>query len=691
LYACGTAPKKSETPKFRIVETKLASGIKNLGDGNVLLDSTDNFTSDDDFAIAYVKFQNLSGKRYLKWEWYTPDGKLYHTTKNYPLKTSQDEYSESASVWHKIALKGNKAGNFPGKWNVKIYLDDAPIISKHFQLVPGKTTSLSAGLPPILSIEEISFSDPLLEVGETAELRVTIKNTGPGDANNLSLELYTESDGLLFESKNDLPILEKKNGIHTVSIPITGNMELVTGEASIDVQVFEPHFKVNIKGKRLTFNTAQFKNPELILARFAATESDSSSANQQIDINEILDLKVAIQNIGQGVANEVQVDVINNQNGVMFLGRGEGQNLTQEQVSFDKVDPGKHHIINYRYFVNSFFKEDELKFQIKSNEKYGKYGFTEIKPISINKILQPEGYIRKVALSEIVAPGAVLIEDIPELTVDVDVGIPITTMDNENAIAVVVGNRNYQHKDIPPVRFARRDAEIIRQYLIKTLGFKDGNVLFEADAAKSRFEALFGISGNHKGILHDWIKPNKSDVFIYYSGHGAPDVVDKQGYFLPVDCDPAKIALTGYSLETFYKNLSKMQAKKITIVLEACFSGGTNSGGNLIGSASPALIKVDSSYLKKGNATVLTSSEGDQISSWHDEKQHGLFTYFFLKAIRGDADIDKNNQITFREIYNFVSDRSEGVPYWSRRLHGGRIQVPTLSGNRDSEILVDLN
>lgn len=34
---------------------------------------------------------------------------------------------------------------------------------------------------------------------------------------------------------------------------------------------------------------------------------------------------------------------------------------------------------------------------------------------------------------------------------DVDVNIPKTNTQNPNAIAVVIGNRNYQHKDVPPV------------------------------------------------------------------------------------------------------------------------------------------------------------------------------------------------------------------------------------------------
>ena len=58
----------------------------------------------------------------------------------------------------------------------------------------------------------------------------------------------------------------------------------------------------------------------------------------------------------------------------------------------------------------------------------------------------------------------------------------------------------------------------------------------------------------------------------------------------------------------------------------------------------------------------------------------GLFTYFFLRALSGAADKDRNKEITFQEIYDFVSDRAEGVPYWAKRLHNGRTQTPVLQG-----------
>ena len=274
--------------------------------------------------------------------------------------------------------------------------------------------------------------------------------------------------------------------------------------------------------------------------------------------------------------------------------------------------------------------------------------------------------------------------------IDVDENIPRTAMINSDAIALIIGNRNYDHPDIPAVEFALHDAEIMQQYLIKTLGYKNGNIIFETDVAKSKFEALLGITGNHRGTLYDYIKPGKSDVFVYYSGHGAPDPNSRKGYFVPVDCDPAKISLNGYSLDTFYENLSKLEAKSITVVIDACFSGGTSSGSMLIANASPVGIEVDNPAIAYKNTVILTSSKGNQISSWYNEKKHGLFTYFFLKAIRGSADVNRDKRVTFQEIYDFVSDRAEGVPYLAKRLYGGRIQTPDLQGTNKNKVLVRL-
>ena len=86
------------------------------------------------------------------------------------------------------------------------------------------------------------------------------------------------------------------------------------------------------------------------------------------------------------------------------------------------------------------------------------------------------------------------------------------------------------------------------------------------------------------------------------------------------------------------------------------------------------------------DATIMTAAKGGEVSGWYPEKRHGLFTYFFLKGISGDADVDKNDEITVAELKQFLTDETEGVPYWARRLHG-KEQHPDVFG-KEGQVLV---
>ena len=199
---------------------------------------------------------------------------------------------------------------------------------------------------------------------------------------------------------------------------------------------------------------------------------------------------------------------------------------------------------------------------------------------------------------------------------------------NPNAFAVVIGNKDYQY--IKKVSFAINDAEIIKNYLINVLGYSEGNIFHLENATKSNFETYFGTEKNPQAKLYNNIKQGITDVFIYYSGRRCAGLKDNKGYFVPIDCDPQYIEQGGYSLDLFYNNISKLNAKSITVVTDACFSGA-----EIFNNISPVRITVSNPLAVADNCVVLSSSAGTQVSSWYNDKQHGMFTYFFLKSLAG--------------------------------------------------------
>lgn len=265
----------------------------------------------------------------------------------------------------------------------------------------------------------------------------------------------------------------------------------------------------------------------------------------------------------------------------------------------------------------------------------------------------------------------------------ININLPQTNMSNPDAIAVVIGNSNYKY--INPVNFAINDAQLIKTYLTNVLGFKPGNIIFRTDATKGEFEGLFGKKGDHKGKLFNYVKPGISDVFVFYSGHGAPGIKDTMPYFVPSRCEWEYVELQGYPLKVFYENLAKIPARSTTVVLDACFSGA----GIIKDISAQPKIKPKDILIQIKNSAIITSSTGKEVSSWYNEKQHGLFTWFFLKAIHDHKNSDKNNigKLTFQEIFDYISDYNGGVPYYARRI--GIEQHPTIQGNAKDRVFVE--
>jgi uncharacterized caspase-like protein len=218
----------------------------------------------------------------------------------------------------------------------------------------------------------------------------------------------------------------------------------------------------------------------------------------------------------------------------------------------------------------------------------------------------------------------------------------------------VIGIEQYREK-LPKAEFADRDATLMGEYLTKVLGYPEENVVVRVNdkAAKTDLEKYF------EAWLPNNVEPGGS-VFVYYSGHGAPNTKSGDAYLVPYDGDPTFVEKTGYPLKRLYAALDKLPAKDITVVLDSCFSG---SGGRsvLAAGAKPMVLSVENTMVAGGKTVVLAASLGDQISSAYVEKGHGLLTYFFLKGLQGEGDVNKDGIIEMTELYEYLKPQVQRV------------------------------
>lgn len=482
-------------------------------------------------------------------------------------------------------------------------------------------------LPPLLSIQEISFSKNILKSNDTAKLSITLKNLGMGDASGVYINLSSNLKELIFSSRINVPVISRNGGIQTINIEIKSGEDLPTTEAILKIEVIETNFRVKIQGKQIKFPTKEFLKPELILAKFAVVENLSSNPNNQIDINEQIDVKLAIQNIGLGNSENINVKLTNNQNGVMLLGFVDNLgNLVRKNPTFKTISSGKFETITYRYFVNSEFNNNQLLFNITIDEKQGKYGFSTSKSVEINKILKEEGFIRKISQNnENLNNDKILIEDIQDFVSDVDQNIPINSIKNDNTFAVVIGNENYL-KEIK-VDYALNDSRVFKQYLQKTLGLPNNNIQYIENGT-------FGQILDALKWINDVIKAynGKAKIIFFYAGHGMPDEQSKSAYLLPVD-GSSQNPQTAVKLVNVYNKLTEFPSNSVTVFLDACFSGAAREQNSMLAEGRGVRIKPKND-LFSGNLVVLSAATGDETAFPYRDKQHGMFTYFLLKKIQ---------------------------------------------------------
>ncbi len=262
---------------------------------------------------------------------------------------------------------------------------------------------------------------------------------------------------------------------------------------------------------------------------------------------------------------------------------------------------------------------------------------------------------------------------------DIENNIPVLSRKNPDAVAVVIGISHYKSSDIPEVDYAVKGASLVRSYFEKTFGVDKRKIIFatDEDASLSDFRKIF------EEKLQNYITPGKSDVYIYYQGHGVPDPESKEAYFVPYDCDPSYAKSTGYSLREFYDRLAQLPARSVTVILDACFSGAS-AGGALVKNISPLYMKVKTPVVAMNNGVVFTSATGEQVSCWYAEKKESLFTYYFLKGLTGDADLNHDGTITNGEMQEYLE---QNVPVEARYLTN-REQTPQMMTKDADKVLL---
>lgn len=529
-------------------------------------------------------------------------------------------------------------------------------------------------VPPNLSAS-VAFTEPsgnkILDADETGKLIATVTNSGKGDAFDVKGEIKAAGkiSGLEFDS--DILIGTVPAG-QTVKkeIALKATEDIPTASISLNVELKEANgFDPN--PMKVSFKTKAFEPPRLVVADVGVADQKGSG---RIEPGGVVDLTVRVQNMGHGDARLAVADVQIGKN--VFIAAD-----SAARVELGNIPSGRFKDFKFSFYTNNRIGNGEkIPITIILNEARPRFKVDYPLKLVMNA---PQRQLQEVVVKGEDAGDKADIQLAGGLSVDVDSNIPEGQSAGRYDVAVIIGNRNYAASGSPDVEFANRDAQVMREYLIRTMGYDPKMILYAEDATLTKFNEFFGSERNHKGKLFRFVKEGVSRVFVYYVGHGAPDLESSEAYFVPVDTNPQDLKSNGYRLQTFYDNLAKVPAKKMTVVLDACFSGNSDRG-MLFKNISPTLVKVKKEFRGPAGAVLMTSAAVDQVSTWYREKRHSLFTYYFLKGLQGEADANKDGKITVGEMDSYLK---ENVPYMARKLIGNE-QNPVVTGSASDVLAV---
>jgi hypothetical protein len=240
-------------------------------------------------------------------------------------------------------------------------------------------------------------------------------------------------------------------------------------------------------------------------------------------------------------------------------------------------------------------------------------------------------------------------EDVEVLSVDVDrTPRRIRGPEQRKTIGIAVGIGAFRDSAIPALKFAAHDAEVMARYFQTVGGMPSRRikVLTDDRAMKEDLAEVF----------EEWLPQQveeDSTVVVFFSGRALAEPGTGAVMLFPYEASQGSAAHF-YSLRRLQSAFAKLRVAHAVLMLDVTLTEPPNPG--------PARRRdpvwaPTASILRDGKLVQLVGSTGLQHAHEYPKGKHGLFTYYLLKGMSGEADEDKNGIVVVGELFEYVRDQ----------------------------------
>lgn len=515
-------------------------------------------------------------------------------------------------------------------WSINILAQSIEAISPSYKFNITKEVK-----PPILSVVEgsLKFTDAnannAIDANENCKIGFTIINNGFGEGYDLKLltSATGSAQGINFQKTINLPVIGVKQE-QKVDLPIASTKATLDGSITFSMQVTEPN-GFGIGAFELEISTKKFNAPLVRIVDYTITSQSGSSLSRKIPF----DLQTLVQNVKNGTAENVST-TLELPAGVLCITANESNDIGTLKGREKKS-------IVYSLIVSDNFTGQTIPLKIKVKEKTGEYSRDTTIAIALNQSMSSQKITVTATKSNEPEKEIVL----GALGSDIDKNIPVGALHNEHRYAIIIGNEDYQSYQTSlnseaNVDFAKNDATIFKEYAIKTLGIPAEQIRFAVNIKSIDFKKYLDFISRSAAI-----EKGNAELYFYYAGHGLPKEGSNEPYLIPVDVNGQDLE-GAIALAEVYKRLTENPSKKVTVFLDACFSGGGRNQGLVAMRGMKLKPKEENA---EGNMVVFSSSSGSETSGPFPEQQHGLFTYYVLKKLQ-----ESKGQTTYKDLSDYL-------------------------------------
>jgi len=553
------------------------------------------------------------------------------------------------------------------------------------------------GLPPNLTAE-IGFRDQsdsgTLKAGETAELTIRISNKGKGKAQGVAISVEdSRPDPALEIGSGEISVLEPGE-TKTVAVRLRAGADLKSAEHQLRIVVTE-YFGFDLDPVYLTIHTAEYAPARLVFGGMEIVDTGAGTAaiseDGLLQAGETARVRIAVRNTGEGAARDASFEVVSKDRNI-YLDNGTG--------TVGDIAPGGTKDVWVTVTPNKrVVTKKELPIFLTVKEKSGKGGIDQFQlPIRLNEkprtiqtvAIAPRPKARKATPYLVSKSSRISAAKGGNVTEAARPGREDEFLNTEKEQrdsgvkkwAVVVGISRYKDTKIAGLRYAAADARAFHNWLVSSQGggYAPANVKLLLDHKAT--------SENIKAALYNWLKQAAEDdmVTIYFAGHGSPESPDTPDnlYLLSYDTKYTNIAATGFPMWDVKTAISRfIKARKIVVIADACHAGGL---GAAFDTGRRGIRNVEINPISAGFQALSSASQGVAVISASDDRQlsqeskqwgggHGVFTYYLVKGLSGDADYNKDGHVTLGEL----------IPYLSENVRKAtkNAQSPTVAGRFD--------